>query len=64
MTVLIHVRFAPDGRVSDIGECPVGLDPQNWYNALSVEAAQHYQPFAGVFRLTRDEVERLQEKAA
>lgn len=67
MTVLIHVRFAPDGQVSDIGECPAGLDPQAWYNALSVEAARHYQPLAGgrgVFRLTRDEVERFQKKAA
>ena len=66
MTVFIHVRFAPSGRVSEIGECPEGLDPQAWYNALSVEAAHHYQPLAGgrgLFRLTREDVERLQRKA-
>ena len=58
--IMIHVRFSPDGTVSEIGERPVGFTPQDWFNYLSGEAASAYQPFAGgrgVFRLTREAVD-------
>lgn len=51
---LIHVRFAPNGTVTEIGECPVALSPQEWFNCLSDKAGMHYQVFAGgrgLFRL-------------
>ena len=65
--VLIHVRFASNGTVTDIGERPEALDPQAWFNALSVKAGTSYQPLAGgrgVFRLTRDAIDGFQQAAA
>lgn len=58
--IMIHVRFSPDGTVSEIGERPVGFTPQDWFNFLSDKAASAYQTFAGgrgVFRLTREAVD-------
>ncbi|MEE3624043.1 hypothetical protein UCD39_08565 [Nitrospirillum sp. BR 11752] len=66
-TVMIHVRFAPDGSVTEIGERPPALSPQAWFNLLSVKAADQYQTFAGgrgVFRLGRSEIEGLKGAAA
>ena len=63
-TVVIHVRFAPDGAVTEIGERPDSVTPQDWFNALSRNAGGNYQPLQGgrgVFRLTRDEVTRFQQ---
>jgi hypothetical protein len=65
--VVIHARFAPNGTVVEIGERPAGLDPQDWFNFLSDNAAFSYQALAGgrgVFRLTRGEVTSLQGKAS
>jgi hypothetical protein len=65
--VIIHVRFAPNGKVTEIGERPAAVEAQDWFNALTVRAGGHYQPLAGgrgVFRLTRDEVSRFQQQAA
>jgi hypothetical protein len=58
--VIIHVRFAPNGGVVEIGERPAELSPQQWYNRLCDKAGMAYQPLAGgraVFRLTRAEVD-------
>ena len=58
--IMIHVRFAPDGTVTEIGERPVGFTPQDWFDYLSGKAAAAYQTFAGgrgVFRLTREAVD-------
>lgn len=58
--VMIHVRFAPDGSVTEIGERPEGSSPQDWFNLLSYKAASDYQALAGgrgVFRLTREAVD-------
>jgi hypothetical protein len=58
--VIIHVRFAPNGEVVEIGERPPALSPQQWYNLLCDRAGTAYQPLAGgraVFRLTRAEVD-------
>ena len=60
--VIIHVRFAPDGSVVEIGERPTGLTPQDWFNRLSENAGTHYQAFAGgrgVFRITRASIDAL-----
>jgi hypothetical protein len=65
--VIIHVRFAPSGAVTEIGERPEAVEPQDWFNALTVHAGGHYQPLAGgrgVFRLTRDKVSKFQQQAA
>jgi hypothetical protein len=37
--VIIHARFANDGSVREIGECPSGSSPQDWFNALSRHSA-------------------------
>jgi hypothetical protein len=65
-TVLIHLRFAPNGVVVEISERPTALSPQEWYNFLSDKAANAYQPLAGgrgVFRLTRGEVDALKAES-
>ena len=65
--VLIHVRFAPSGLVTEISERPPALAPQDWFNTLSVRAGGAYQPLAGgrgVFRLTRDEIAAYQPQPA
>ncbi|MHB8251425.1 hypothetical protein [Acidithiobacillus sp.] len=52
--VIIHVRFANDGRVREIGECPSGTSPQDWFNALSRHSANGYESLSGgrgIFRL-------------
>ena len=38
-SVLIHVRFAPNGSVVEISERPTALSPQEWFNFLSDKAA-------------------------
>ena len=66
-TVLIHVRFSPDGAVVEIGERPALLSPQHWFNSLSVKAGDHYQAYAGgrgLFRVPRVELDLLKEQSA
>ncbi|MGO9174246.1 MAG: hypothetical protein ACLP7P_20085 [Rhodomicrobium sp.] len=58
----IHVRFAPDGTVTAIGEQPPGLSAQEWFNRLSLNTQNAYCSLAGgrgVFRIARAEVEAL-----
>lgn len=65
--ILIHVRFAPNGAVVEIGERPTGLSPQDWFNHLSAEAGTAYQTLAGgrgVFRLERGEIDALKAASA
>jgi hypothetical protein len=65
-SVVIHLRFAPDGTVTEISERPTALTPQAWFNFLSEKAATVYQALAGgrgVFRLTRDKVDALKAEA-
>ena len=60
--VLVHVRFAPDGSVTEIGERPAGATPQKWFDTLSEELKGQYQPLSGgrgVFRETRTRIEAL-----
>jgi hypothetical protein len=60
--VVIHVRFAPDGSVTEIGERPLSVGAQEWFNRLSVNAGNAYQSLSGgrgVFRLAREQVDTL-----
>ena len=64
--VIIHVRFAPNAAVVEIGERPAELSPQDWFFFLSDKAANAYQALSGgrgVFRLTRGEVDRLKAES-
>jgi hypothetical protein len=60
--VLIHVRFSPEGAVTDIGERPAAATPQGWFNQLATQFGEAYQPLSGgrgLFRIARGEVDRL-----
>ena len=60
--VVIHVRFANDGRVREIGECPSGTNPQDWFNALSRHSANGYASLSGgrgIFRLEPAVIEQI-----
>jgi hypothetical protein len=64
--VIIHVRFAPNASVVEIGERPAELSPQNWFFFLSDKAGNAYQALSGgrgVFRLTRTDVDRLKAES-
>jgi hypothetical protein len=65
--VLIHVRFAPDATVTEIGGRPASLSAQEWFNHLSRVAGTQYQPLSGgrgLFRVTRDELATFQPAVA
>ncbi len=65
--ILIHVRFAPNAAVVEIGERPPALSPQDWFNHLSDKAGTAYQALSGgrgVFRLTRAQVDGLKAESA
>ena len=62
-SVMIHVRFSPDGTVREIGERPATLSAQDWFNRLSTEAANVYQALSGgrgLFRLSATQLQSLQ----
>tara|TARA_B100000780_G_C21015465_1_gene406792 strand:+ start:92 stop:304 length:213 start_codon:yes stop_codon:yes gene_type:complete len=62
----IHVRFAPNGTVTEISARPDALTPQQWFNWLSGNAANAYRAYAGgrgVFKLNEGELEQLQRSA-
>lgn len=60
--VVIHVRFAPDGSVTEIGERPESLSAQAWFDRLSLSTKNSFQALSGgrgIFRLPRTEVAAL-----
>jgi len=64
--VLIHVRFSPDGEVTDIGARPARAPPQR-FNQLAARFGEAYQPLSGgrgLFRVARDEVDSLKTSLA
>ena len=64
--IIIHVRFAPDGTVTEIGERPASLSAQQWYDRLSANFAMAFQALSGgrgVYRVTTEEVEALKAAA-
>lgn len=59
---LIHVRFNPDGTVTEIGERPQAVKAQAWFKYLSQHTRNRYQALAGgrgLFRLPRPDVDAL-----
>ncbi|APO50385.1 hypothetical protein ACVIW2_004315 [Bradyrhizobium huanghuaihaiense] len=65
--IIIHVRFAPNGRVIQIGQRPGKLTPNGWFDVLNTRASSAYQPLArgrGVFRLSRTAVDTLKQETA
>lgn len=65
--VMIHVRFAPNGTVTAIGECPGELSTQAWFNLLASSTIDSYETLSGgraLFRLPRQQVEQLKSSAA
>ncbi|WP_342709686.1 hypothetical protein AAFG13_35315 [Bradyrhizobium sp. B124] len=65
--VIIHVRFAPNGRVVQISERPAKLTPNQWFDVLNARASSTYRPLArgrGVFRLTRTAIEAFKQETA
>ncbi len=64
--VIIHVRFAADGTVSEIAERPAGLDAQRWFKKLTEKAGSSFESLSGgrgLFRLTPDEITALKATA-
>ncbi len=64
--LVIHVRFAPDGSVTEIGERPASLTAQQWFDRLSDKYAMDFQALSGgrgVYRLGAAEVEALKAAA-
>ncbi len=65
-TRLVHVRFAPNGTVTEIGERPAPITVQEWFHVLSRRAGTAYQPLSGgrgLFRLTPSLLQDLQAQA-
>ena len=64
--IVIHVRFAPDGSVTEIGERPASLTAQQWFDRLSDKYAMDFQALSGgrgVYRVATEEVEALKAAA-
>jgi hypothetical protein len=64
--IIIHVRFASDGTVTEIAERPVGLDAQQWFKKLSETAGSSFESLSGgrgLFRLTPDEIAAIKATA-
>lgn len=60
--VTIHVRFAPDGSVTEIGERPSGTSAQDWFDMLSHVPGNGYLPLSGgraLFRIPYLEIGAL-----
>jgi len=65
--IMIHVRFAPDGTVATIGECPGALSTQAWFNLLASSTTDSYETLSGgraLFRLPKQQVDQLKSSAA
>jgi hypothetical protein len=62
--IMIHVRFSPDGTVTEIGERPQGVPAQAWFNHLSRNTQNCYETLwggRGIFRFTREQVDALKQ---
>jgi hypothetical protein len=65
--VMIHVRFAPNGTVTEIGERPGALSAQAWFNLLTRSTTNCYETLSGgraLFRLPRQQVDQLKSSTA
>lgn len=60
--VMIHVRFAPNGAVTEIAERPAAAAPQLWFDYLTEKVGESFQPLSGgrgVFRVARADVDQF-----
>jgi hypothetical protein len=67
MQTLIHVRFSPDGTVTEIGARPQGVDAQLWFNHLTRTAGNAYQALSGgrgVFRVAPQDLDGIKAALA
>jgi hypothetical protein len=58
--VLVHVRFAPNGAVTEISERPAAVSLDAWFNYLTERIGEQFQPLSGgrgVFRSARGEID-------
>ena len=65
--VMIHVRFAPDGLVTEISERPVTTTAQSWFNYLTQKVGESFQPLSGgrgIFRVARSDVDSFKASFA
>nr|WP_083992235.1 hypothetical protein [Bradyrhizobium embrapense] len=65
--VIIHLRFAPNGKVIQISERLAKLTPNQWFEVLNARASSAYRPLArgrGIFRLSRTTVEAFKRETA
>jgi hypothetical protein len=65
--VMIHVRFSPDGAVTEIGERPEAATPGKWFNYLTERVGESYQPLSGgrgLFRVARQDVDSFKTSLA
>jgi hypothetical protein len=64
--IMIHVRFAPDGTVTEIGERPSGCTAQQWFDFLTRQSGLSYLTLSGgraVFRGAPEAIAALREQA-
>ncbi len=64
--IIIHVRFAPDGTVNEIGERPPSLSAQQWYVKLAGSFGSAFQALSGgrgVFRVSAEDIAALKATA-
>jgi hypothetical protein len=57
--VMIHVRFAPNGTVMEIGERPSAVSAQDWFNHLTNTTINCYESLSGgrgLFRLPAEQL--------
>lgn len=65
--MMIHVRFAPDGTVTEISERPEGATPQAWFDHLTRAAGTSFQALSGgrgIFRIADADLEAIKSSAA
>ena len=65
--VMIHVRFASDGTVMEIGERPSAMTAQAWFNLLSRSTTDTYEALSGgraLFRIPKPQLEQLKSTPA
>ncbi len=60
--VMIHVRFAPNGGVTEISERPASAGAQEWFDCMSRGTENCYEALSGgrgIFRVPREQVDAL-----
>lgn len=65
--VMIHVRFAPNGAVTEISERPAAATPQGWFDYLTERVGESFQPLSGgrgLFRVERAAVDTFKAALA